>query len=214
MDPIPVHYQDDHLLVVDKPAGTLVVPAPGRRSRTVVDMVSAAIGTRVTAVHRLDEETSGALVLACSDAGRAGMEGLFRAHAVERIYLALLAGTPSPAGGRIEARLQERPDGLVEVVTRGGEPAVTHYEVVARVGRCALARCRLETGRRNQIRVHMAALGCPVAGDRKYGFRARAGETLRRLMLHSFRLAFLHPVTGASVAVEVMPNEPELRPPA
>jgi 23S rRNA pseudouridine1911/1915/1917 synthase len=214
MDPIPVLHQDDHLLVVDKPAGMLVVPAPGRRSRTVVDLVSAATGERLSAVHRLDEETSGALVLARSDAGRSGMEQLFRAHAVERIYLALVAGVPSPPGGRVAARLQERADGMVEIVTRGGEPAVTHYEVLQRRDRCALVRCRLETGRRNQIRVHMAALGCPVAGDRKYGYRARPGESFRRVMLHSFRVSFRHPVTGAEVAVEVMPKEPELRPEA
>lgn len=211
MDRLPVHHQDDHLLVVDKPAGLLVVPAPGRKGPTVVDLVSAALGARVHAVHRLDEETSGALVLARSDAGRAGMEQLFRAHAVERIYLALLAGVPSPAGGRVAARLQEQPDGMVRVVTRGGEPAVTHYEIVRRVDRCALVRCRLETGRRNQIRVHMAALGCPLAGDRKYGYRARAGESFRRVMLHSFRVAFRHPVTGVDVAVEVMPAEAELQ---
>jgi 23S rRNA pseudouridine1911/1915/1917 synthase len=212
MDRIPVCHQDDHVLVVDKPPGLLVVPAPGRKAPTVVDLVSMALGERVHAVHRLDEETSGALVLARSDAGRVGMEQLFRTHAVERIYLALLAGVPSPAGGRVAARLQEQSDGMVHVVTRGGEPAVTHYEVLRRVERSALVRCRLETGRRNQIRVHMAALGCPVAGDRKYGYRPRAGESFRRVMLHSFRVAFRHPVTGADLAIEVPPAEAELRP--
>lgn len=211
MATVPILFADDDLLVVDKPAGVLVVPAPRRAGDTVVDLVGRQIGRRVHAVHRLDEETTGALVLAISDAGRAGMEALFRAHAPRREYRALLAATPSPPAGRIESRLRESGD-LVQVVQRGGEVAITHYEAIARRGRCCLVRCRLETGRRNQIRVHMAALGCPVAGDRKYGFRPRSGETFRRVMLHSWRIAFVHPVTGVDVDVTVEPPEAELRP--
>lgn len=209
---VPILFQDDHLVVVDKPVGFLVVPAPGRRGPTVVDLVSEQLGKRVQAVHRLDEETSGALVLVFDDATRIGMEALFKEHAVERDYLALASAAPSPPAGRIESRLQEDAGGVVRVVPRGGERAVTHYETLARRGRCSLVRCRLETGRRNQIRAHLAALGCPVAGDRKYGFRSRPGEAFRRVMLHSWALRFVHPVSRVEISVAVEPAEPELRP--
>lgn len=209
---VPILFQDDHLVVVDKPVGVLVVPAPGRRGQTVVDLVSAQLGRRVIAVHRLDEETSGALVLVFDDETRLGMEALFKAHAVERHYLALASAAPSPPAGRIESRLLEDGAGIVRVVPRGGERAVTHYETLGRVGRCCLVRCRLETGRRNQIRAHLAALGCPIAGDRKYGFRSRPGENFRRVMLHSWSLRFEHPRTRNEVAVVVDAAEPELRP--
>jgi len=213
MSTVPILYRDEHLVVVDKPAGFLVVPAPGRSGPTVVDLVSSQLGTRVQAVHRLDEETTGALVMAIDAAARAGMEDLFRVHAVERAYLALVAAVPSPPSGRIESRLREGTDGVVRVVTTGGERAVTHYETLDRRGRCSLVLCRLETGRRNQIRAHMAALGCPVAGDRKYGFRPRGDESFRRVMLHSWRLSFRHPLTGIAVEVETEPREPEIHPP-
>lgn len=209
---VPILFRDEYLVVVDKPSGFLVVPAPGRSGRTVVDLVSTQAGVKVQAVHRLDEETTGALVMAIDPAARSGMEALFREHAVERTYLALVASVPSPPSGRIESRLSEGADGIVRVVPTGGERAVTHYETLDRRGRCSLILCRLETGRRNQIRVHMAALGCPVAGDRKYGFRPRPSESFRRLMLHSWRLAFRHPITGLAIDVEAAPREPELRP--
>lgn len=212
MDPVPILHRDEHLLVVDKPARVLVVPAPGRSGPTLVDRLTQQLGERVVAVHRLDEETTGALVLALTDAGRTGMDALFRAHAVEREYLALCAAAPNPAAGRIESGLRESPGGIVEVVARGGERAVTHYRTLGRRGRCTLVLCQLETGRRNQIRVHLAALGCPLAGDRKYGFRASAGERFPRVMLHSWRLQFRHPVLGTPVAVTVPPREAELQP--
>lgn len=211
MSSVPILFQDDDLVVVDKPPGLLAVPAPGRKGPSLVDVLTAQLGHRVLAVHRLDEETSGAMVFARSDAGRAGMERVFAAHEAERIYLALASAAPSPPAGRIEARLREE-GGIARVVRTGGEAAVTHYETLARRGRCTLVRCRLETGRRNQIRAHLAALGCPLAGDRKYGFRARAGESFRRVMLHSWRIAFRHPVRGVAVDVTCTPEEPDLRP--
>lgn len=212
MQPVAIVHQDDHLLVVDKPAGILVVPADGRSGPSLVDVLPKLVGGPVFAVHRLDEETTGALAFARSDEARIGMEALFRAHAIERDYLALASAAPSPPAGRIESNLREGDDGIVRVVPTGGQRAVTHYETLARRDRCTLVRCRLETGRRNQIRVHLAALGCPVAGDRKYGFRARPGERFRRVMLHSWRMGFVHPVTGERIAVEVPAAEPLLRP--
>lgn len=211
MQTVPLVHQDDRIVVVDKPPGVLVVSAPGRHEPTLVDLLSRQIGRRVLAVHRLDEDTTGAMVFALDDAARAAMEALFRRHAIEREYLALLASAPSPASGRIESNLREGPDGIVRVVPRGMN-AVTHYSTLERRGKCALVTCRLETGRRNQIRAHMAALGCPVAGDRKYGYRARAGERFPRVMLHSWRIRFVHPFGGAEIDLVVPPREPGLRP--
>ncbi len=210
-EPLIVH-RDDHVIVVDKPAGALVVPAPGRKAPTVVDTVGRLLGKRVQAVHRLDEDTTGLLALALTDVGRTGMEALFRAHAVVRDYLALVTSAPSPAAGKIDSGLREDDGGIVRVVAHGGTRAITHYETLARRGRCTLVHCRLETGRRNQIRVHLAALGSPVAGDRKYGFRAREGENFSRVMLHSWRMQFVHPVTGIAIDLESLPIEPELQP--
>ncbi len=211
MSDIQILHRDEHLLVVDKPAGLLVVAAPGRRGKTLIDLVGEQLGSRVYAVHRLDEGTTGAIVIACTELARDAMDPLFRVHAVDRDYLALVSGVPSPAAGRIESRLQEQ-DGMVRVVVRGGQTAITDYETIERRGRCTLVRCRLATGRRNQIRVHMQALGCPIVGDRKYGHRAREGETQSRPMLHSWRIAFDHPITGIRVKVESLPRETELRP--
>ncbi|HEB52475.1 MAG TPA: RluA family pseudouridine synthase [bacterium] len=210
MATIPLLHRDDHLLVVDKPAGVLVVPADGRGGATLVDLVSRQVGRRVSAVHRLDEQTSGCILLACDEQTRAALEGLFRVHAVERDYLALTTAVPSPDSGCVESRLEAGADGIVRVGRRGGRRAGTHDETLERRGRGALVRCRLETGRRNQIRVHLAALGCPVAGDRKYGYRARRGESYGRVMLHSWRLRLRHPVFGSELAVECRAPESEL----
>lgn len=210
--PIPVLYQESGLLIVDKPAGLLVVPAPGRRGPTLADLLTKQLGIPVMPVHRLDEDTTGLIVFASDDGVRVQLEQMFREHSIEREYLALLAAAPSPTSGRIESLLAEGKDGIVRVVPRGGQRAVTHYRTLARRGRCCLAACRLETGRRNQIRVHMAAMGCPIAGDRKYGFRARPGESFARPMLHSWRLEFQHPASRKQVAVTVAAPEPELCP--
>lgn len=211
MPAIPILHQDEHLLVVDKPAGVLVVNAPGRRGKTLLDLLAEQLATRVLPVHRLDEGTTGALVVARTGAGREAMDPLFREHAVTREYLALVAGRPSPSAGRIESQLREQ-DGMVRVVERGGQIAITDYETLERRGRLTLVCCRLATGRRNQIRVHMQALGCPIAGDRKYGYRAKGEESFARPMLHSWRLAFDHPLLDLRVEVEATPPERELAP--
>jgi RluA family pseudouridine synthase len=209
---VPVLHRDDELAVVDKPVGLLVVQAPGRSAPSLVDVLSAQFGQRVFAVHRLDEETSGCVVVALAEPTRRALDDMFRRHAVERDYLALLTAVPSPQSGRVESRLGEDAQGVVRVVSRGGRTAVTHYRTLTRRERCCLVHCRLETGRRNQIRVHMAALGCPVAGDRKYGYRKREGESFERVMLHSWRLRLTHPVSGAALAVSCEPEDALLRP--
>lgn len=209
---VPVLHRDDHLLVVDKPDGVLVVPAAGRPEPCLVDLLTQQLGQRVFAVHRLDEDTTGCIAFALDEHSRGALEATFRDHAAVRDYLALTTAVPSPESGCIESQLEEGADGVVRVVRRGGKRAVTHYEALARNGRGSLVRCRLETGRRNQIRVHLAALGCPVAGDRKYGYRARAGERFGRVMLHSWSLSVPHPVTAAMVEVSCDARESELRP--
>ncbi len=211
MSGIPILHADEYLVVVDKPPNVLVVGAPGRGGPTLIDRLTGQLGQRVHAVHRLDEGTTGALIVALTEAGRDAMDPLFRSHAVRREYLALVVGRPTPPAGRIESGLRDDGD-MVRVVERGGVTAITNYESLVRRGRLTLLRCELETGRRNQIRVHLSALGCPIAGDRKYGYRTRPGESFGRPMLHSWRLAFRHPLIGTAIDVEVSPPEPELRP--
>jgi 23S rRNA pseudouridine1911/1915/1917 synthase len=206
---IAILHADDHLLVVDKPAGLLVVGAPGRSGPTAVDRVGRQLGARVFAVHRLDEDTTGVLVLARTLEAKRALEGMFRAHAIERVYLALVARAPSPAAGTIESRLVEE-GGAMRSVAGRGQRAVTHYALRERRAGGALVECRLETGRRNQIRVHMAEIGCPVVGDRKYGWRPRRGERIARPLLHAWRLRLRHPITGALLEIEAIAPEPEL----
>lgn len=211
VDAIPVLYEDEHLLVVDKPARVLVVSAPGRRGPTLVDLVGRQLGTRVHPVHRLDEDTTGVMLLARTEAARAVLERMFAERAIHRTYLALVSRPPSPPAGRVESRLAEGPGGVLRSVTRGGERAVTEYRTRARRGPHALVECRLETGRRNQIRVHLAELGSVLVGDRKYGWR---GPARPRPLLHAWKLEFVHPMTGQRLEVTTPPPEPELDPQA
>lgn len=208
--PIRVLFADEALVVVDKPAGMLVVPAPGRHGTTVVDAVSEQLGSRVHAVHRLDEETSGVLVLARTLAAKEWLEDVFRHHRATRTYLALVEHSPSPPAGRIESRLREVAGGIVRSVpTPPGDVAITDYRTLQRRGRQTLVECRPLTGRRNQIRVHLADLGCPICGDRKYGWRAR-GTPFQRVMLHAERIVLPRP-DGPPVDVAVEAPERELR---
>ncbi len=209
-EPVGILYQDEHMLVVDKPPHMLVVHAPGRRDETVVEKVGRQIRGRVYAVHRLDEDTTGVLALARTEEARARLEKVFRLHRAERLYLALVSRAPSPPAGKIRSRILEQ-GGLMRSVPKGGEVAVTHYRMLGRVGRFSLVECRLEPGRRNQIRVHMADIGCPVVGDRKYGYRSRQGGGFTRAMLHAWRLALPHPDTGERLEVVAEPADPELR---
>jgi 23S rRNA pseudouridine1911/1915/1917 synthase len=179
----------------------------------VVDELTAQLGNRVFAVHRLDEDVTGVLVLANNESSRKPLEQVFRGHRSERFYLALLSRAPSPRAGRIESRLREEQSGLVRSVESGpGQKAITEYRTLKRVGHHTLVECRLLTGRRNQIRVHMADLGCPIVGDRKYGFRSRGGTPVKRLLLHAHTVRFPHPITGVEVFVRAEPGEKELVP--
>jgi 23S rRNA pseudouridine1911/1915/1917 synthase len=205
--PVPelrIAYEDEHLLVVDKPAGLVVHPAAGHASGTLVQALAGRTAggdpERPGIVHRLDRDTSGLLVVARTREAYDGLRTLVRRRAIEREYLALVRGRPRSRSGRIEAPIgrDRRDPTRRSLESDAPKEAITHFEVIELLPANALLRVRLETGRTHQIRVHLAAIGLPVAGDRVYG----APEPgLGRQFLHANRLAFVHPVTGAPVAV-------------
>jgi 23S rRNA pseudouridine1911/1915/1917 synthase len=202
-----IAYEDDDLLVVDKPAGVVVHPGAGRRAGTLVQgLVGRAAGgddpDRPGIVHRLDRDTSGLLVVARSDAVHRRLQSLLRHRKIEREYLALVRGRPSSRRGRIEAPIgRDRRDPTRQSLdTETPRDAVTHFELRELLAAHALLGVRLETGRTHQIRVHLAAIGLPVSGDPVYGVRGDLG--LERQFLHAARLAFPHPVTGEQAEVE------------
>ena len=210
--PFGVAYEDEHLLVVDKPAGVVVHPAPGHRDPTLAQALAgrAAGGDpeRAGIVHRLDRDTSGLMIVAKSEEAHRALQRMIRRREVEREYLALVAGGPASDSGTVDAPLGRDRVNRTTVSTRTdrARPAVTHFEVLERLPRTALLRVRLETGRTHQIRAHMAAIGHPVCGDRAYGGEdcgRRLG--LNRQFLHSARVMFNHPFTGALVACESKP---------
>ncbi|MEP7335881.1 MAG: RluA family pseudouridine synthase [Actinomycetota bacterium] len=204
--PLRITHQDEHLLVVDKPAGLVVHPGAGHAAGTLADALvahGAAGGEegRLGIVHRLDRDTSGLLVVARSVEAFERLQELVRAHALEREYLALVRGKPRSRSGRIEAPIgRDRRDATRQSLdTDTPREAVTHFELEERLPRHALLRVRLETGRMHQIRVHLAAINLPVAGDSVYGVGGELG--LERQFLHAARLAFDHPITGERVEV-------------
>jgi 23S rRNA pseudouridine1911/1915/1917 synthase len=210
-----VAYEDEHLLVVDKPAGVVVHPAPGHGHGTLVHGLlehGAAGGEesdRPGIVHRLDRDTSGLLVVARSDEAYDRLQDLVRNRALEREYAALVRGRPRSWGGRIEAPIgRDREDPTRHSLdTESPREAITHFEVDELVGGHALLRVRLETGRTHQIRVHLAAIDLPVVGDPVYGV---PDPRLGRQFLHARRLAFVHPFTQQELEVE-SPLPPDLQ---
>ncbi|HEX5468149.1 MAG TPA: RluA family pseudouridine synthase [Gaiellaceae bacterium] len=203
-----IAWEDDHLLVVDKPAGIVVHPSAGHARGTLVHgLLGRAIAggeeaSRPGIVHRLDRDTSGLLVVARSDEAHRRLQRLLRRRKLVREYLALVRGRPRSRRGRIEAAIgrDRRDPTRISMDTETPRDAVTGFEVLEALPRHALLRVVLETGRTHQIRVHLEAIGLPVAGDPAYGVERDLG--LERQFLHAARLAFPHPFSGEEIAVE------------
>jgi 23S rRNA pseudouridine1911/1915/1917 synthase len=209
LEPEPIDlriaYEDEHLLVVDKPAGLTVHPGSGRGTGTLVHgllgRLAGGPAERPGIVHRLDRDTSGLMVVARTEDAYRGLQTLVRKRFLERGYLALVHGRPQSRRGRIEAPIgRDRSDPTRQSLdTDTPREAITHFEVAELLDDYALLSVRLETGRTHQIRVHLAAIGLGVVGDPVYGVR---GLGLGRQFLHAASLAFPHPITGERVETE------------
>jgi 23S rRNA pseudouridine1911/1915/1917 synthase len=214
--PLVIPYEDEHLIVIDKPAGLVVHPAAGNPDGTLVNALLhhckgqlSGIGgvARPGIVHRIDKDTSGLLVVAKSDLAHEELAKQFADHSIERVYRAVVAGHPKPAEGTVSARVgrSDRDRKKMAVLaddSSRGKHAVTHYKLLKLLNDCALIECRLETGRTHQVRVHMASIGHPLLGDPVYG---KTPASLRDLLktlnfsrqaLHAAELGFIHPATG------------------
>jgi 23S rRNA pseudouridine1911/1915/1917 synthase len=203
--PLNILYEDADLLVVDKPAGLTVHPAPGHPSHTLVNAILshfphlADIGDslRPGVVHRLDKDTSGVMLVAKNSAAQADLAQQFKSHSVTKAYLVLVKGKLEPENGVIEAAIGRDPRNRKRMaVVAGGREARTEYRVVKYIGDYTLLEVRTETGRTHQIRVHLAAIGFPVAGDKVYGVKS---PYLSRQFMHACRLGFKLPSTGEYV---------------
>jgi 23S rRNA pseudouridine1911/1915/1917 synthase len=210
---LEIVHEDEHLLVVDKPAGMVVHPAAGNFDGTLVNALLHHCAGRLSGiggvarpgiVHRIDKDTSGLLVVAKTDVAHEGLAAQFAKHDIHRLYLAITSGIPIPVAGTIDAPLARSTANRkkIAVVAEGrGKRAVTHYRIVEPLKGAALTECRLETGRTHQVRVHMASIGNPLLGDPVYGrTRPEHREILKRLnfqrqALHAAELGFVHPVT-------------------
>ena len=233
--PLAVVYEDEHLIVIDKPAGLVVHPAPGHAAGTLVNALIRHCGASLSGVggvrrpgivHRLDKDTSGLLVAAKTDAAHRGLADLFADHgrtgSLEREYLALVWGGFDATSGKVAAPIGRDPrhrQKMAVAAEERGRHAATHWRLEEAFGPASLIACRLETGRTHQIRVHMASISHPLLGDLVYGggFKTKAallGESARtalsalgRQALHASRLGFEHPVTGETLRFESSPPE-------
>jgi 23S rRNA pseudouridine1911/1915/1917 synthase len=198
---VPIVFEDEHLLVVDKPAGLVVHPGAGNRSGTLVNallrkgIVGGEDPERPGIVHRLDRDTSGLMVLAKSEEAYSRLVAALSARRVSRVYRALVVGEGLPATGTIDSPVGRDPANPTLMTAGVGRPAVTHFEVMREATGFSMLRVRLETGRTHQIRVHLSAIGHPVFADPLYG----EAVPDRRLWLHAESLAFVHPVTGEAL---------------
>ena len=224
-DGFTIAYEDTHLLVIDKPPGLVVHPARGHRTGTLAQLLGATAAggpdpERAGIVHRLDRDTSGLLVVARSDEAHRRLQRALADRRIVREYLALVHGRPPARTGTIEAPIGRDPRVRTRMAVDGAHPreARTHFEIERSLGAFTLLRLRLDTGRTHQIRVHLQAIGHPVAGDPEYGRASRqddgAGATdalgLQRQFLHAARLTFAHPFTDAPIDV-LSPLPPDLQ---
>ena len=210
--PLDVLYEDSHIIAVNKPPGLVVHPAAGHDSGTLVhallhhcpDLAGIGGDERPGIVHRLDRNTSGALVAAKNDAAHRALVDQFKGRSVEKQYLALVHGIPDPPANRIETLMGRSGHDRKKMSARPptGRQAITHYETMEILGSAALLRIRIETGRTHQIRVHMTHAGYPVVGDEQYGSRKKdhdLGIDVPRQMLHAEKLSIQHPATGKTL---------------
>lgn len=201
---VPVLYEDESLLVVDKPSGIVVHPGAGNVTGTLVnalldrDIAGGEDPIRPGVVHRLDRDTSGVMVLAKGEPAYSWLVEKLSKREVRRIYRAVVSGSGLPPSGTVDAPVGRDPENPTPMAAGVGKPAVTHFEVLEEVEKHAMLRVRLETGRTHQIRVHLSAIGHPVYADPLYGEPIEG----RRLWLHAESLAFVHPVTGEPLELE------------
>jgi len=211
--PLQIVFEDEHVLVIDKPAGLVVHPAAGNLDGTLVNALLhhcagklSGIGgvARPGIVHRIDKDTSGLLVVAKTDVAHEGLARQFAAHSIDRRYLAIVSGVPKTSGGTVDARVARSSTNRkkIAIVEGGrGKRAVTHWKRLNMLRDASLVECRLETGRTHQVRVHMASIGHPLVGDPVYGRSGKThGKLLRELgfhrqALHAAELGFTHPAT-------------------
>ena len=214
---LDIVFEDDHLLIVDKPAGLVVHPAAGNLDGTLVNALLHHCAGRLSGiggvarpgiVHRIDKDTSGLLVVAKTDPAHEGLSAQFARHSIDRRYAAIVAGIPGREG-TVDAPLARSPHDRKKIaIMPNGKRAVTHFSLVEALRRAAMVECRLETGRTHQVRVHMASIGHPLLGDPVYGRnRPEHRDVLARLdfkrqALHAAHLGFIHPVTSVAMAFE------------
>lgn len=215
---LEIVFEDEHLLIIDKPAGLVVHPAAGNPDGTLVNALLHHCAGRLSGiggvarpgiVHRIDKDTSGLMVVAKTDRAHEGLAKQFAVHSIDRRYKAIVAGRPSPPSGSIDAPLARSPANRKKVAIVGsGKRAVTHYRTIQPLREASFVECRLETGRTHQVRVHMTSIGNPLLGDPVYG-RTKAAhrqllETLRfkRQALHAAHLGFIHPIKSTALSFE------------
>lgn len=215
--PLDVVYEDGDVIVVNKPAGLVVHPAPGHPDGTLVNALLHHCGASLSGiggekrpgiVHRIDRDTSGLIIAAKNDAAHLGLSAQLSSHTLARTYECLVVGNLKEDSGTVDAPIGRHPsDRKRMAVVAGGRPAVTHWEVIARYPGVTHVRCRLETGRTHQIRVHMAYIGHPILGDTVYGAR-KPVPGLTGQCLHAVGLRFIHPRTGQPVEMHCpLPEE-------